>query len=145
MDNYTYITYDDTNYFIPSDCEFNHSNAWSTVEKRETDSTKTVQNVTVLQKRGQQPHMYTLTFNVYQKQSPDIPIWTFLSGYEELVGKTVDLTYLNMPFLGLLITDGTFAFTNDGIQGVTVLSVTYNFRESKVVTGHAKVKTVQGE
>lgn len=140
----TYINYEGTAYYIPADCEFNHSNAWDTVEKRATDNTKTIHNVTVLRTRGRQPHMYTLTFNIYQRQQTT-SIWNLLKGYEELVGKQVDLLYLNMPFLGLVITDGTFAFTNDGAQGVIALTITYNFRESTIVTvQNRKVKTVQG-
>lgn len=129
----SYIEYGTEQLYIPSDCEFNHSNAWETIEKRSTDNTKTIHNVTVLKQKGRQPNMYTVTFTLYQKNETE-SLWTLLRRYEDLVGKNVDLTYLNIPFLGLVVESGTFAFANDGIQGVIALTITLNLRESAIVS-----------
>ncbi len=129
----TFIQYQSKQYYVPASCGFSQTNSWNTIEKKSTDSTDSVQNISILQKRGRQPNTYSLSFNRIPMIEGD-DIWTLIADYEELVGKEVTLFYSGYPFRGLIITDGNFTIENDLITGASRLSVSYNLKESVVIT-----------
>lgn len=139
----TYLTFNNEIYYIPADCSFTRSSAWETVERRSTDSTRTAQAITLLKKYGYQPKTYQLTFNLFANLNEQ-NMFDLLSNYEMLVGKEVQLNYSNYPFGVMVITDGTFSLNVDGIRGIAVINVSYNLRESTVVTTSSaiNVKTI---
>lgn len=134
----TYIRYNDGDYYIPSDCSFTRGCAWETIERRSTDSSNTAQAISLMYKYGYQPKTYQVSFNLY-KHLTDEDLFDLLYVYESLVGKQVQFIYSNFPFGDMVITDGTFSLTTDGVAGIVALNISYNMRESTVVTTSSAV------
>lgn len=129
----TFINYDNKQHYVPASCSFSQTHSWNTVNKRSTDSSNSVQNISILQKYGEQPNTYSLSFNfIPAVENKDV--WQLITEYESLVGKNVDFYYSGYPFRGLVITDGNFTIENDLIHGANRISISYNLKESIVLT-----------
>ena len=125
---------DGEGYYMPADCAFTTSAAWDTIERRASDSTKTVQNIALLRRRGKQPATYQISFIVRSSFDTQDDIFDMLAQYESIVGHNVRLYYSNFDFGLCIISDGAFALSCDSISGVYALSVSYNLKESIVYT-----------
>lgn len=129
---------------LPAHCAFTHSQAWDTKERRATDSTGTIQNITVMTRRGRQPATVQLSFVLTQAFLND-SIFNALAEYESLVGQNVELIYSNKSFGRCIVENGTFSMSTDYALGVTTLNVALNLKNSIVYTPSGKSGNVKFE
>lgn len=128
--------------YLPADCSFTTANAWDTVEKRASDATATIQNISVMTHSGRQPTTFQISFTTVSSiNSTKRDIFDELMMYESVVGKSVRLIYANYDFGKCIVSDGTFAISNDGINGIYAINVSFNIKESSIYTP-SKIKDI---
>ena len=126
----SYFIYNKARYNLPSDCSFSMGNSCDTREKRSVDGTKTSYSIATFKKA--QASTYSLSFVLNNIEYNDL--FAELYRYENLVGKSVNFTYCNIPFGIVIITDMSVSLQTDTTLGLIGLSFTFNMRENIVIT-----------
>lgn len=119
--------------YIPASASFTTSIAWETSERKSCDSSGTSQSITFLKKSGRRGRSFQIQFSLSQSEEEQ-PIYDVLSAYENVVGKTGNIYYSGIQYGRIIVTDGSFTLSNDGIRGIDRLSISFNCLETKVFT-----------
>ena len=126
-------------YLLPSDCSLSVGNSCDTHERRMSDGSGTSYSVTTYVKP--QVNTYSLSFNLSSIEYPDLV--NELYKWEELVGKSVDFTYCNIPFGKVMFSDFNVSLSLDATLGIVGLAISFNLSDNIVLTKKAeKVKEV---
>ena len=128
------LKYLDKTYLLPNDCSLSVGNSCDTKESRMTDGSDTSYAITTYVKP--QVNTYSLSFNLSHVEHPDLI--HELYKWEELVGKSVNFTYCNIPFGQVMVKDFNVSFALDSITGVIGLSISFNLSDNIVLTNKSK-------
>ena len=128
------LKYLDKTYLLPNDCNLSVGNSCDTKESRMSDGSDTSYAITTYVKP--QVNTYSLSFNLSHVEHPDLihELYT----WEELVGKSVNFTYCNIPFGQVMVNDFNVSFALDSITGVIGLSISLNLSDNIVLTNKSK-------
>lgn len=119
--------------YIPASASFTTSVAWETLERKSCDSSGTSQSITFLKKSGRRGRSFQIQFVLSQSEETQ-PLYDILSAYESVIGRTGNVYYSGIPYGRIIITDGSFTISNDGMRGIDRLSIALNCLETKVFT-----------
>lgn len=128
------LKYSDKTYLLPNDCSLSVGNSCDTKESRMNDGSDTSYAITTYAKP--QVNTYSLSFNLSHVEHPDLI--HELYKWEELVGKSVNFTYCNIPFGRVMVNDFSVSFALDSINGVIGLSISFNLSDNIVLTNKSK-------
>ena len=128
------LKYLDKTYLLPNDCSLSIGNSCDTKESRMNDGSDTSYSITTYVKP--QVNTYSLSFNLSHVERPDLI--HELYKWEELVGKSVNFTYCNIPFGQVMVNDFNVSFALDSINGVIGLSISFNLCDNVVLTNKSK-------
>ena len=128
------LKYLDKTYLLPNDCNLSVGNSCDTQESRMNDGSDTSYAITTYVKP--QVNTYSLSFNLSHVEHPDLI--HELYKWEELVGKSVNFTYCNIPFGRVMVNDFNVSFALDSITGVIGLSISFNLSDNIVLTNKSK-------
>ena len=128
------LKYLDKTYLLPNDCSLSVGNSCDTRESKMNDGSDTSYAITTYAKP--QVNTYSLSFNLSHVEHPDLI--HELYKWEELVGKSVNFTYCNIPFGRVMVNDFSVSFALDSINGVIGLSVSFNLSDNIVLTKKSK-------
>ena len=128
------LKYLDKTYLLPNDCNLSVGNSCDTNESRMNDGSDTSYAITTYVKP--QVNTYSLSFNLSHVEHPDLI--HELYKWEELVGKSVNFTYCNIPFGRVMVNDFNVSFALDSITGVIGLSISFNLSDNIVLTNKSK-------
>ena len=103
------LKYQDKTYLLPNDCNLSVGNSCDTKESRMNDGSDTSYAITTYVKP--QVNTYSLSFNLSHVEHPDLI--HELYKWEELVGKSVNFTYCNIPFGRVMVNDFNVSFALD--------------------------------
>lgn len=126
-------------YLLPSDCSLSVGNSCDTHERRMNDDSGTSYAVTTYVKP--QINTYSLSFNLSSVEHPDLV--NELYRWEELVGKSVEFTYCNIPFGKVMISDFSVSFALDATLGIVGLAISFNLSDNIVLTKKAEKVNVR--
>lgn len=127
------LKYQDKAYLLPNDCSLSVGNSCDTRESRMNDGSDTSYSLTTYVKP--QVNTYSLSFNLSHVEYPDLI--RELYKWEEIVGKSVEFTYCNVPFGKVMVSDFNVSFALDSALGVVGLSVSFNLSDNIVLTNKA--------
>ena len=128
------LKYLDKTYLLPNDCSLSVGNSCDTKESRMSDGSDTSYAITTYVKP--QVNTYSLSFNLSHVEHPDLI--HELYKWEELVGKSVNFTYCNIPFGRVMVNNFNVSFALDSITGVIGLSISFNLSDNIVLTNKSK-------
>ena len=128
------LKYLDKTYLLPNDCSLSVGNSCDTKESHMNDGSDTSYAITTYVKP--QVNTYSLSFNLSHVEHPDLI--HELYKWEELVGKSVNFTYCNIPFGQVMVNDFNVSFALDSVTGVIGLSVSFNLSDNVVLTNKSK-------
>ena len=126
-------------YLLPSDCSLSVGNSCDTRERRMSDGSDTSYSVTTYVKP--QVNTYSLSFNLSSVEHPDLV--NELYKWEELVGKSVEFTYCNIPFGKVMVSDFNVSFSLDATLGIVGLAISFNLSDNIVLTKKAEKVNVR--
>ena len=126
-------------YLLPSDCSLSVGNSCDTRERRMSDGSDTSYSVTTYVKP--QVNTYSLSFNLSSVEHPDLV--NELYKWEELVGKSVEFTYCNIPFGKVMVSDFSVSFSLDATLGIVGLAISFNLSDNIVLTKKAEKVNVR--
>lgn len=135
------IIYQNKNYTLPSDCNLSVGNSCDTRERRMNDGSGTSYSIITYTKP--QVNTYSLSFILNASEYPNLI--DELYKWEDLVGKSVDFTYCNIPFGSLMVNDFNVSFGLDAALGITALSISFNLSDNIVLTKKAETVNVRLE
>lgn len=128
------LKYQDKTYLLPNDCSLSVGNSCDTKESKMSDGSDTSYAITTYVKP--QVNTYSLSFNLSHVEHPDLI--HELYKWEELVGKSVNFTYCNIPFGRVMVNDFNVSFALDSVTGVIGLSISFNLSDNIVLTNKSK-------
>ena len=125
--------YSDQTYLLPNDCSLSVGNSCDIRERRMNDGSGTSYSVSTYVKP--QVNTYSLSFNLSSREYPDLV--NELYKWEDLVGKSVDFTYCNIPFGKVMVNDFSVSFALDATIGIVGLAISFNLSDNIVLTKKA--------
>lgn len=133
------LKYNNKIYLLPSDCSLSMGNSCDTYEKQMNDGSGTSYSVITYVKP--QVNTYSLSFTRSSAEYPDLV--NELYNWEELVGKSVEFTYCNIPFGKVMINDFNVSFALDATLGIVGLVMSFNLSDNTVLTKKAEKVNVR--
>ena len=127
------LKYKDKAYLLPNDCSLSVGNSCDTRESKMNDGSDTSYSITTYVKP--QVNTYSLSFNLSHVEYPDLI--GELYKWEEVVGKSVEFTYCNIPFGKVMVSGFSVSFALDSTLGIIGLSISFNLSDNIVLTNKA--------